>query len=126
MDKAKQDEDARIRERAYHMWDQDGRPDGRAEDHWALAREAIALEDAGGGATKPVDESKEPIVEEAFIQDNLGEFPTAFTDQGDRRQTPADHQPVAAKKPAARKAAAKPAAPKKAPAQKPVAQQKRG
>lgn len=29
----------RIRERAYFLWLQDGRPEGRAEEHWHRARE---------------------------------------------------------------------------------------
>ena len=29
--------DQRIADLAYHMWEEDGRPDGRAEDHWLRA-----------------------------------------------------------------------------------------
>ncbi|WP_207479008.1 DUF2934 domain-containing protein [Arenibaculum pallidiluteum] len=35
----------RIRERAYRIWDREGRPEGRERDHWELAREEIAIED---------------------------------------------------------------------------------
>ena len=31
----------RIRERAYSMWEADGRPDGRAEQYWNRAQELI-------------------------------------------------------------------------------------
>ena len=31
----------RIRERAYHLWDADGRPEGRAEEYWERAKEAM-------------------------------------------------------------------------------------
>lgn len=32
------DNEAAIRERAYFLWEQDGRPDGRHEEHWFSAR----------------------------------------------------------------------------------------
>jgi hypothetical protein len=28
----------RIRLRAYEIWEEEGRPDGRAEDHWRMAK----------------------------------------------------------------------------------------
>ena len=31
------DKDRAIRERAYFMWEREGRPDGRAQDHWLSA-----------------------------------------------------------------------------------------
>jgi hypothetical protein len=108
------DLEKRIAERAHRFWEEEGHPHGRADDHWALAREAIALEDAGGGATLPnpaadhpaTEEPAQPI-EEAFIQENLGEFPNALTDQGEREQTPE----------------VRPRTERKAPAQKPLTQQ---
>ncbi|MCW2246848.1 hypothetical protein M2352_002439 [Azospirillum fermentarium] len=39
------DVEERIRRRAYAIWEREGRPDGRDADHWALAREEIAIED---------------------------------------------------------------------------------
>jgi hypothetical protein len=35
----------RIRERAYQIWDRDGRPEGRAHEHWVQAEQEIAEED---------------------------------------------------------------------------------
>jgi len=32
------DEDQRIREEAYRIWEDEGRPEGHAERHWAMAR----------------------------------------------------------------------------------------
>jgi Protein of unknown function (DUF2934) len=40
-----EDED-RIRARARHIWEREGKPDGRAEAHWEMAREEIAIEDS--------------------------------------------------------------------------------
>ena len=47
---------ALIRERAYMIWERDGRPDGHALMHWVKAREEIEAEDqraaAGGTPAK--------------------------------------------------------------------------
>lgn len=126
----KRDLEKRIAERAYRIWEDEGRPAGRSDEHWALAREAIALEDAGGGATLPNPAADHPAsqepaqpVEEAFIQENLGEFPTAYTDQGDREQTPEPRKP---KRRAAAKAPAKPKEPSPPPAAKAPSRRKKG
>jgi hypothetical protein len=37
----------RIRERAYRIWEEAGRPDGRAVEHWLRAEAEIAAEDQG-------------------------------------------------------------------------------
>jgi hypothetical protein len=75
----------RIREKAFHLWIEEGQPDGRAEDNWSLAKELIAIEDGQMATTRPVSREKagEPV-EEADILENLGEFPT-MTDQGEQQ-----------------------------------------
>jgi hypothetical protein len=85
----------RIRERAYHLWQADGEPHGRDAEYWERARELEAImENPGAGqlpnpASQPgADPLQTEPVEEAFIQENLGEFPDRFADQGERRQTP--------------------------------------
>jgi hypothetical protein len=35
----------RIRQRAYELWERDGRPDGHADTHWERAAQEIAAED---------------------------------------------------------------------------------
>ncbi|ALG70647.1 hypothetical protein VY88_06025 [Azospirillum thiophilum] len=44
-------DDPRVRERAYQLWEQEGRPDDRHLDHWAQAVRDIEEEDRrnGGG-----------------------------------------------------------------------------
>lgn len=37
--------EARVRERAYHLWLEEGRPEGRALAHWDMAVAMIRLED---------------------------------------------------------------------------------
>jgi hypothetical protein len=41
--------DERIRERAYALWEQDGQPEGRAEEHWHQARSDVQAKDAESG-----------------------------------------------------------------------------
>ena len=40
----------RIQARAYALWEEDGRPEGRAERHWSQARAEIEGQDADAGA----------------------------------------------------------------------------
>ena len=95
----------RIRERAYHLWEQDGRPHGRHEEYWERARELIGMEENPGAGQLPnpmthPDSPRETGVEEAEIQENLGEFPNRFTDQGEVQPTPtATHSPRRRAKP---------------------------
>jgi hypothetical protein len=84
----------RIRERAYFLWEQEGRVEGRADDYWERARQLDAIE-ANAPAMKPNPETQgawrdpsSPPVEEAALQENLGEFPGRFTDQGEVMVTP--------------------------------------
>ena len=85
-----------IRDRAYHLWEADGRPHGREEEFWERARELIGIEESAHAGELPnpatlpgADPNRTQIVEEAAIQENLGEFPDRFSDQGERPQTPA-------------------------------------
>ena len=95
------DHEERIRVRAYHLWLADGCPQGRDLEYWERAKELQAIEDnpTAGQLPNPmaqhhgqVPPSEEPV-EEAEIMENLGEFPSGFTDQGDRQQTPAVKKP---------------------------------
>ena len=84
----------RVRERAYALWEADGRPYGRDVEYWERARELTAIEESAGGGQLPnpserANPAREAGVEEAEIQENLGEFPDRLTDQGDVQPTPA-------------------------------------
>ena len=39
-----------VRERAHAIWEREGRPEGRAEHHWAQAEEELRAEAPGGEA----------------------------------------------------------------------------
>jgi hypothetical protein len=84
---------AHIRSTAYRLWEENGQPNGRDEEFWERARELVGIENSAGAGLLPNPMTQnEPIpgvtVEEAAIQENYGEFPDRFTDQGDWRQTP--------------------------------------
>jgi hypothetical protein len=86
----------KLRERAKKLWIDAGSPAGLEDDYLERARELAALESNPEAALEPNPladgvvspaERGEPV-EEAFVQGNLGEFPTPQTDQGDRPQFP--------------------------------------
>ncbi len=79
------DLEQRIRERAFMLWLNEGQPEGRADDHWSLARELVAIEDGQMATTRPVsgEVAGEPV-EPLEALENTGEFPT-MTDQGEQR-----------------------------------------
>lgn len=39
------DKETQIRERAHQIWQEEGRPDGKAEEHWERARRMLDTED---------------------------------------------------------------------------------
>ncbi len=95
LDRSDQERQERIRKRAYHLWEADGRPSGRDLDYWERARELVGMEESAGAGLLPNPMTHETMlsgqpegVEEAEIQDNLGEFPDRFADQGEWKQTP--------------------------------------
>jgi hypothetical protein len=49
---AKNDLERRIRERAYRIWIDDGKPRGKSEDHLLRAKEELEEEDAVKTGTK--------------------------------------------------------------------------
>ncbi|MGD9869215.1 MAG: DUF2934 domain-containing protein [Hyphomicrobiales bacterium] len=72
----------RVRRKAYELWQSEGGPHGRAEDHWRIASELVAAEIARDRADLPYSGEPEEQPEEDAIQANLGEFPE-LTDQGE-------------------------------------------
>lgn len=77
----------RIRDRAELLWIEDGSPDGRRDRFTEEARELLAIEEnPTSGHLDPEDEA-EPLIEEASLMRNLGEFPT-LVDQGEEQTYP--------------------------------------
>ena len=56
----RQDRDQLIRERAYHIWEREGRPHGRETAHWQQAVGEIETEERALAAQKPAA----PVVED--------------------------------------------------------------
>ena len=88
------DREQRVRERAYHLWESEGKPHGRDVEYWERARELVGMEESAGSGLLPnpqnqPDSPRETGIEEADIQENLGEFPDRFADQGEVKTTPA-------------------------------------
>jgi Protein of unknown function (DUF2934) len=83
----------RIRERAYHLWKADGCPEGSDLEFWERARELIAIEDSADAGQLPGNTDAGRwvdghLVEEASLEENLGEFPDRLSDQGEHAATP--------------------------------------
>ncbi len=95
LDDSDPDLDRLIREEAYHLWKADGELQGHDAEYWERARELVFMRLAGPAGLEPnpaaaqgADPLHQEIVEEASIQENLGEFPDRFADQGEKSQTP--------------------------------------
>lgn len=75
---------------AQRLWEEDDKPEGRLAEYRERADELIRMSEAGNVGQLPNPETQPEAVEEAAIQENLGEFPGAMStdDQGDWRQTP--------------------------------------
>ncbi|HLO76800.1 MAG TPA: DUF2934 domain-containing protein [Magnetospirillum sp.] len=85
--------DDMIRARAHRIWEREGCPDGRADDHWQMARSELAIETAPGLATEPNPAAEreevdhpEPV-EPLEAVENQGSFP-GLTDQDEEIQYP--------------------------------------
>ncbi len=79
-----------VTERAEHLWRKDGSPAGRLDEYRERADELLRMESAGRTGQLPNPETQPEFLDEAKLQENLGEFPGArgVDDQGDWRQTP--------------------------------------
>jgi len=86
------DREQRIRNKAYDIWLDEGRPEGRGEVHWDMASELVAIQENYALTLMPVPDhaSSTPTgepVEPLLAIENAGEFPT-LTDQGEESPYP--------------------------------------
>jgi|SRR5215207_2142330 hypothetical protein len=103
----------RVRLRAYEIWLNEGKPEGRDQRHWEMAREIVGYEDAHRSTLMPVSGSAGEPVEPSLAFQSQGDLPT-LTDQGDSNPGPSRSPPTAtatAPKRAVAKRSAKPAEP---------------
>ena len=54
-----------VRERAYAIWEREGRPEGRAEQHWRMAEQELGV--------RPLDEEAEAAAPLAETPERLPE-----------------------------------------------------
>jgi hypothetical protein len=65
------EKDRKIRERAYELWEQSGRPEGQAEQHWRVAEREFSAGDEGppagerAGASRPAPKRSRAVEPEA-------------------------------------------------------------
>ena len=112
MDEKESKREDRIRAVAHRIWREEGCPHGRDGQHWQMAKDLVAIEEGYERTLKPASEKLGPHgepIEEAKIEENLGEFPT-LTDQGEQ-QPPRRSEDGAGEK--AVEQPEKPAAPKR-------------
>jgi len=81
------DRESQVRDRAYRLWEEEGRPHGRDVEFWERARELVAAEKnskSNGPKTGP-----DPAAEvEAAVSSAAGEASDPLTDQEDRPLAP--------------------------------------
>ncbi|HYC02093.1 MAG TPA: DUF2934 domain-containing protein [Azospirillaceae bacterium] len=55
------EDEQRIRERAYEIWEREGRPEGRGDEHWARACDEVRGTGLGAAAAAMRDANAEPV-----------------------------------------------------------------
>jgi hypothetical protein len=112
----------RVEQRAYEIWRREGCPEGRDADHWALAKEEIAIEDNQSQALKPNPsqggddtvihpEPVEPLLAAETLEEDIGGPTNQSEEQPLPKKTRARRAPAAKTAPAAEPEAAEPDAP---------------
>ncbi|HQS08998.1 MAG: hypothetical protein B7Y12_11040 [Rhizobiales bacterium 24-66-13] len=76
------EEQDKIRQKAYQIWQEEGCPEGRSDVHWDMARELVAQQENYLSTTKPVGDAEGRAEDSTIALDNQGDFPT-LTDQGE-------------------------------------------
>jgi hypothetical protein len=93
----------RIAHKAHELWEAEGRPHGRDQEHWDQARELVAIEDSQGDTLLPRDTGAEaPVEEPEEALRNLADMPN-LTDQGENLLTSTDREPSLVATPSGRR-----------------------
>jgi hypothetical protein len=91
------EQEDRIKQRAYEIWEREGRPDGRGDVHWSMAVQEIRAED---GWVDDAADSDDPTDD---LSRQLGSAEAALAPEG---AAATEEEPAPAKKSRAKKAAA--------------------
>ena len=92
------EQEDRIKQRAYEIWEREGCPDGRGDVHWSMAVQEIRAEDGW------VDDAPDGGAPTDDLSRQLGSAEGALAPEGTEAAPPEEPAPV--KKPRAKKAAA--------------------
>ena len=94
-----------IAKRAHEIWEQEGRPHGRDEEHWHRAAEAIAAEEGGAedGATETA-ESAPKAAKKPRAAKAAGADPAPKRKPAEPAAAPGEKAPRAPRKPKAKPA----------------------
>ena len=90
------EQEDRIKQRAYEIWEREGRPDGRGDVHWSMAVQEIRAEDGW------VDDAADSAGPTDDLSRQLGSAEAALAPEGTE---PAPEEPAPERKPRAKKAA---------------------
>ena len=91
------EQEDRIKQRAYEIWEREGRPDGRGDVHWSMAVQEIRAEDGW------VDDAAESDGPTDDLSRQLGSAEAALAPEG---AAATEEEPAPAKKSRAKKTAA--------------------
>lgn len=82
-----EDREERIRQRAYRLWQEEGSPEGRADEYWSRAQAQIDAEgdDEGTAPAAPSDQSGKRRAAGVPLQEN-GALPSTETSRDTRRR----------------------------------------
>ena len=107
------DRDERIRQRAHELWEREGRPHGRHDDHWQQAREeidaeALQMDSMKGVSADPAQDSRAPKrrgrpAKSDATEAAAGTAPSAPKSRSPRKLTDAVAQPGDAPAPTRRR-----------------------
>jgi hypothetical protein len=84
------DREQRVRERAYQLWEADGKPHGRDVEYWERARELVGTEESAstGRRANPraaADQPRQGGVDEADLRAKNGDFLNRSADAGEAK-----------------------------------------
>lgn len=90
------DREDRIRQRAYELWEREGAPHGREQDHWHQAMQEIEAEDRSASEPAPKASPRKRAASVAAASEAVQEL-AAETDAASKRK-PAKRKPARTKK----------------------------
>jgi len=82
-----EDGEARIRAKAYEIWERADRPASQQDRHWNEAKALIETEEGMAESRRPANAGADPLIEPAIAFQNQADLPD-LTDQGESPPVP--------------------------------------